>query len=122
MGIIEAWELAASASGSPALRRVVLAWKPAVLAGQTPAEAVNQSGQFPELFANMYHTGEITGQLDETLKRLHTLYQEEATRKLRAMSEWTPKLVYFGIMLMIGWQVISFWLNYFGRISEAMSF
>src|SRR5256885_3087592 len=82
VSIIEAWELAATASGSPALRRAVLAWKPEVLAGQTPAEAVNRSGAFPELFANLYHTGEITGQLDETLDHLHRLYQEEATRKL----------------------------------------
>jgi len=37
VSIIEAWELAATASGSPALRRTVLAWRPLVDAGQTPA-------------------------------------------------------------------------------------
>src|SRR5207247_1838113 len=105
VSIIEAWELAAAASGSPALRRAVLAWKPEVLAGQTPSEAVNRSTEFPELFANMDHTGEISGQLDETLERLHKYYQEEATRKLRALASWTPKLIYFGIVLMVAWQV-----------------
>src|SRR5947209_293968 len=114
VSIIEAWELAAAASGSPALRRVVLAWKPEVLAGQTPSEAVNQSRAFPELFANLYHTGEISGQLDQTLVRLRDFYQEEGSRKLRALSEWTPKLVYLGIMLMIAWRVVGFWSNYYG--------
>ena len=122
VSIIEAWELAAAASGSPALRRAVLAWKPEVLAGQTPAEVVSRSREFPELFANMYHTGEISGQLDETLPRLHRLYQEEAGRKLRAIAEWAPKLIYFGIVLMIAWQVVSFWQNYFGIINDATKF
>ena len=67
--IIEAWELAATASGSPALRRTVLAWRPLVDAGNTPGEVVNASAKFPELFANQYMTGEISGKLDETLQR-----------------------------------------------------
>jgi general secretion pathway protein F/type IV pilus assembly protein PilC len=96
----------------------VLAWRPEVLAGQTPAEAVSASGEFPELFANMYNTGEISGQLDETLLRLHQLYQEEASRKLRAIAEWTPKLIYFGIMLMIAWRVVSFWAGYYGALGD----
>src|SRR5262249_43185823 len=68
--IIEAWELAASACGSPFLRRTVLAWRPAVDAGETPADALNASGRFPELFASQYTTGEISGKLDETLRGL----------------------------------------------------
>jgi len=46
------------------------------MAGQTPAEALNASGRFPELFANQYATGEISGKLDDNLRRLHTYYQE----------------------------------------------
>ncbi len=122
VSIIEAWELAASASGSPALRRTVLAWKPEVLAGETPSEAINRSGEFPELFANLYHTGEITGQLDQTLIRLHNLYHEEGTRKLRALAAWTPKLIYFGIVFMIAWRVVSFYKGYFDMVNDAIKF
>src|SRR5205814_10703053 len=57
--VIEAWELAATASGSPALRRTVLAWRPLVNAGQTPAEVVSASTRFPEMFENQYNTGEV---------------------------------------------------------------
>jgi general secretion pathway protein F/type IV pilus assembly protein PilC len=118
--IIEAWEFAADASGSPALRRAVLNWKPRVLAGQTPAEALRQSPEFPEHFANLYHTGEITGQLDDTLLRLRAYYQEEGTRKLRALAEWTPKLIYLAIALMIAWRVVSFWAGYYGQLSDVL--
>jgi type II secretory pathway component PulF len=118
--IIEAWDLAAEASGSPALRRAVASWKPDLLAGLTPAEAVQRSGEFPEVFANLYQTGEITGSLDDTLKRLHVLYQSEGERQLTAVAEWTPKLIYFAIVFFVAWQVIRFYLGYFQQIDRVL--
>jgi type II secretory pathway component PulF len=122
VSIIEAWELAATASGSPALRRTVLAWRPLVDAGQTPAEVVNASGRFDHVFASQYSTGEVSGQLDETLGRLHTYYQEEGTRKLRAFTQWTPRAIYLGVMLMIGYLVVRWWANYFQQVGAAGGF
>jgi type II secretory pathway component PulF len=122
VSIIESWELAATASGSPALRRTVFGWKPSLLAGVTPAEAARESGVFPDLFCNLYHTGEVTGSLDETLRRLHTFYQEEGSRQLRALAEWMPKLVYLGVALLVGWQVVRFWTGYFDQINKAIQF
>jgi type II secretory pathway component PulF len=120
--IIEAWELAAAASGSPALRRAVLAWRPLVDAGQTPAETINASGKFPELFANQYATGEISGKLDDTLRRLHQYYQEEGSRKLHTFTQWTPRAIYFGVMLMIAYWVVHFYMGYFQQIQNAGGF
>ena len=122
VNIIEAWELAATASGSPALRRAVARWKPDLLSGVTPAEALRHSGEFPELFANLYSTGEVTGSLDDTLRRLHTLYQSEGERQLTAVAEWTPKLIYFGVVAFVAWQVIRFYLGYFQQIDRAINF
>ena len=120
--IIEAWELAATASGSPALRRVVLAWRPRVDAGLTPAEALNASAKFPDLFANQYATGEVSGKLDDTLRRLHTYYQEEGSRKLHAVAQWTPRVVYLLVALMIAYRVIRFWVGHFQDIRDAGGF
>ena len=117
--IIEAWELAATASGSPALRRTVLGWRPLVDGGQTPAETVSASGRFPDLFASQYATGEISGQLDDTLRRLHAYYQEEGSRKLHAVSRWTPRAIYFGVVLMIAHHVIAFYTGYFNMVRDA---
>ena len=117
--IIQAWELAATASGSPVLRRTVLGWRPQVDGGQTPAEAVNASGRFPEMFAAQYATGEISGQLDDTLGRLHAYYQEEGSRKLHAFSRWTPRALYFCVVLMIAYRIISFYMDYFNQVRDA---
>jgi len=70
----------------------------------------------------MYHTGEISGQLDETLHRLHVLYEDSATQTFRALAEWTPRLVYFLVAVMIARWIVSFYLGYFGRISDALNF
>lgn len=120
--VIQAWELAAGASGSPALRRVVLAWRPLVDAGQTPAEAINTNRSFPELFANQYATGEVSGKLEETLGRLRQYYQEEGSRKLHAFTMWTPRAIYMLIMLMIAYRVVQFYVGYFNQIGAAAGF
>ena len=120
VNIFAAWDLAAAASGSPALRRAVQAWKPQVTAGQMPSEAVRACPQFPEMFANLYATGEVSGKLDDSLRHLHRLYNEEGARKLHAFAQWTPRLVYFLVALMIAYKVVQFWLGYFNQINNAM--
>src|SRR5207249_5145754 len=79
VSIVDGWQLAADASGSPALRRAVLSWKPGIQAGETPGEMVSRSSAFPELFSNLYNTGEISGQLDDSLRQ-----SEEHTSELQS--------------------------------------
>ena len=122
VSIIEAWELAATASGSPALKRTVLAWRPQITGGVTPAEAVSRSSKFPQIFASQYTSGEISGKLDETLGRLARYYQEEGSRKLHAVAQWTPRAVYLFIVFMIAWHVIQFWTGYFKQVGNAAGF
>lgn len=122
VSIVDAWQLAATVSGSPELRRTAQAWLPEVRAGQTPAEALRASGRFPDLFANQYATGEISGKLDSVLTRLHQYYQEEGTRKLHAVAQWTPRLIFLLVALMIAWHIISFYMGYFKQVQDAGGF
>lgn len=120
--IIEAWEIAVLACGSPALARTVLGWRSQLEAGLTHAELVSASREFPEVFSNLYSTGEVSGQTDESLLRLQKYFQDDAERKTRALAEWSPRLVYFGIVLAIAYQVVSFWTNYYANIGNALNF
>lgn len=112
--ILGGWELAAAASGSPALCRAVSSWKAPMQAGQTPAEMVSTSTEFPEMFASLYHTGEISGKLDETLRRLHAHYQEEGTRKMHAAAQLTSQIVYGLVAGFVALKVISFYQGMYG--------
>jgi type IV pilus assembly protein PilC len=122
VNIIEAWDLAATASGSPALRRAVENWKPQVVAGRTPAEVLNDCPKFPEMFANLYAIGEISGKLDDSLRRLYAYYNEEGTRKLHAFAQWTPRLVYCIVAVIIAYKVITFYTGYFQQVNDMSHF
>lgn len=118
--IIEAWGIAAAASASPALRRETDAWKPYFQAGQTPGEMLRTSSFFPQLFINEYNTGELSGTLDETLRRLYHYYQDEGTRKLHAVSKWVPIMIYLIVLITGGCFVIWFWLQYFKQLRDVL--
>jgi type II secretory pathway component PulF len=122
VNIIEAWDLAAAASGSPALRLAVEKWKPEVIAGRTPAEVLRERREFPEMFANLYASGEVSGKLDETLRRLYAHYQEEGTHKLQAFAQWVPRLIYFLVAGIIAYKVITFYTGYFQQINDMSHF
>jgi type II secretory pathway component PulF len=80
---------------------------------------VNQSRVFPEMFANLYCTGEVTGKLDETLTRVRDYYLDDGTRKVQIVSRWVPILIYLIVAGMIGYFVIQFWTNYYGQMMNA---
>ena len=122
VNIVEAWNLAAAASGSPELRRIVESWKPQIEAGRTPAEVLSAGRKFPETFANLYATGEVSGQLDDSLKRLYQYYNEEGTRKLYAFAQWTPRLVYFAVVLIIAYKIVRFYTGYFNEVNAMSHF
>ena len=118
--VIQAWELAARASGSPRIERAEMEARPRIVAGSTPGEVISEQSVYPELFASSYRTGEVSGRLDDTLRRMHQMYQESATRRLRALADWLPKLVFFVVLLVIAYHVISFWAGYFGEAQKMM--
>ena len=118
VNIFDAWELAATASGSPALSRAVANWRPKLTAGQMPSEAVHACRLFPEMFANFYASGEVSGKLDESLRHLNRIYSEDGLRKLHLVSRWVPRFLYFMVALFVGYIVVRFWANYFNQISN----
>jgi type IV pilus assembly protein PilC len=110
----KSWELSAAASGSPQLKREVLKWTPQFESGVTPAEMVNQISYFPEVFANLYQSGEISGKTDETLGRLNTYFEEEGFRMLQMFCRILNGIIYGAVALTVAIYVINFWKHYYG--------
>jgi len=118
--VIRAWELAAMASGSPQLKSEIFKWTPQLTQGSTPSDMVAQISYFPEMFTQLYHTGEISGRQDETLAHLHTYFEEEGNRKLQTFCRVLNFLIYFTIAITVGIFVISFWLKYYGTMLNSI--
>ena len=116
VSIVKGWPLAAAASGSPHLRKAVDEWKPHLEGGSTPAELVRETPYFPEMFVNLYQTGEISGKLDESLARLHTYFREEGFLKLRAFTRILNGVLYAIVAILVGYNVVQFWVHYFQSI------
>lgn len=117
--IARAWELASAASGSTVLHRSVAGWLPRMDGGvETPAELVRQSRIFPELFGNLYATGEATGSLDDALRRLYRYYEDAGTRSLMMLARWLPRFMYLCVVAYIGTQVVSYWVGYYTNIMD----
>ena len=54
----------------------------------------------------------MSGQLDQTLTRLHTLYQEEGA--FAACASWpdgATQIVYFAVAIYVGYRVIGFYMG-----------
>jgi type II secretory pathway component PulF len=108
------------ASGSPQLKSEIFKWTPQLTQGSTPSDMVAQISYFPEMFTQLYHTGEISGRQDETLAHLHTYFEEEGNRKLQTFCRVLNFLIYFTIAITVGIFVISFWLKYYGTMLNSI--
>jgi type II secretory pathway component PulF len=118
IGIVNAWPSAAAASGSPHLKRRISAWEPKLQSGLTPAELVTHTPYFPDMFKNLYHTGEISGKLDESLRRLQTYFQEEGLRKLHAFIRLVNAIIYVLLVIRVIIAAAVFYIGYFNSIFE----
>jgi len=64
--------------------------KPQLSAGRTPAELVRACPFFQKRLKSL-RRGEISGKLDETLRRLYTYIRRKARKSSRAVATWTPR-------------------------------
>jgi len=113
VSIVKSWPLAAAASGSPHVKRVVSTWEAPLETGSTPAELVKQTRYFPDMFANLYHTGEISGKLDESLMRLQVYFRDEGFRALQMFTKVLNGTIYGLVAIIVAYNVVSFWVGYF---------
>jgi type II secretory pathway component PulF len=118
--VFQSWELAGAASGSPGLSREVQSFRPRWEAGEPPSESLQRSPYFPEMFSNQYASGEMSGKLDANLCWLHKHYEEEGSRKMRQALMGAAALIFGCVVILVAWQVISFWVGYFQRIQEVI--
>jgi type IV pilus assembly protein PilC len=116
VSIVKGWALSSSASGSPSLKKTVAKWKPDLEGGSTPAGLVAETTYFPDMFRNLYHTGEISGKLDDSLGRLHTYYREEGFRLLRVFTKILNGVLYAFVALLVAYNVVHFFIQYYQKM------
>lgn len=119
--ILDAWSIAAKTCGSAVLRTAIRSWTPQFQNGVTPGEALLRTPVFPTVFSNLYHTAELSGQLDQTLRRLYALFSEEASRRFQTFAQWLPRALMLAIMIGIALQILRFWSDYFRNLGNVLN-
>ena len=121
VNIIDSWEMAAEASGSPRIQRAVGKWRPHIESGAcTPGDMLQTTRAFPDVFASIYKTGELSGQLDDSLTRLREYYHQESERKMDVFTKTLITIVVMGVMLTVAYFIISFYSEHFKGIGKAL--
>lgn len=113
---VRAWPLAAGASGSPRLEREMRRWVPRLESGESAGDLILRSRLFPQHFASIYASSEHAGRVDDALPRLSEHYQEEGVRRMKVAAGVLTGLIYGAVMLVAAWQIITFWLGFYGQI------
>jgi type II secretory pathway component PulF len=113
-----AWPMAAAASGSPAIEREIARLVPRLSEGESAGDVILQSRVFPQHFSHVYATGELSGRTDEALGRLAEYYQDEGLRLMKIAAAVFTGLLYGAVLLVVAYQIVSFWLGYYGQILD----
>ena len=118
VGILEAMPRAGAASGSALLAAVARAAVPELRRGESLLTAMAEA--LPPEALSLIAAGQASGKLDDMLDHLERHFLEESRRRLRALAQWLPKLIYGGVVLWVGWQILQMGLGYGRMLSGAL--
>ena len=89
-----------------------------VLAGGEMHEALRKAGEYPADFLDTLETGEMTGQVTETMSRLSAEYRRRAEATLRILAMIGGVLVFLAVAAMIGGLIIYMFMQYVNTINS----
>jgi type IV pilus assembly protein PilC len=108
MSILKAVDLSLQATGNAAFTAQSDTIVQELRAGEALTLALTGTGIFPDDFRNMLSIAEQSGRIPEMMARQSRHYQEEASRRLKAlttMAAWGVYLVYAGFMIVMIYQL-----------------
>ena len=111
--------------GNRVLAAAVADARERVIAGATLGEALKTTGHFTPLVIQMVSTGEITGSLDETLKKVTEYYDREVPATVKRISTAIEPIVYvvLGIVVLgVAMMLYSPLLSMLGQIQTRPRF
>jgi type IV pilus assembly protein PilC len=118
VSILEALNICAASSGNKQIEGFVMRVRDSISKGSTFSEPLGEGGLFPKMVISMVAVGESTGTLDETLKKVTEIYEEEVDNAIAAMMSMIEPLMIVGIGGVVGFIVIAMYLPIFSMASS----
>lgn len=105
--ILSALNLASEGFTSPSVRKQMTDVAQSLRQGQSLADALKDTGLFPEIIPNMVRVGEESGTLPEVLNQLHDFMSERFLKKTRKFMNLLEPLIIIFIALFVGLLIMS---------------
>ena len=110
--IIECVEVAAGVTGNAVITRMVKGGADSGRAGNLISAGFSRKLS-PDLLT-IWQVGEETGKLDEAIEPIGDEFAEVAELLFNELATWMPRLVYFGICIVMAFQIIKSWRALYG--------
>ena len=121
VNVIDALLGAARASRSGRISETVAAILPEIRNGAAVGTSLGLHDAFPDEMLRDLQVAESTGGLDRELPRMAREYQARAVTMLTLGAEWGAKLLYVGILLFLGWRIVSFYMGALGQATRFLN-
>ena len=105
--ILTSMNIAKNLVGNVPIAEAIASAKENITEGQSIADPLRRSGQFPPMMTHMIAIGEKTGELPEMLKSIAETYEEQVNTKIDAMTSLLEPLMIIGMGGAVGFIVMS---------------
>lgn len=120
MPMRETVRMSAAASQSGLLRDASTRLEKILDGGNPLGPGMVAEPAFPKAFARSYSTGEAAGTLDTDLANWSQLFQNDAAAGSRTLAAVVPKILYFIILIYVGWKIVGFYDSYYGSLFKEL--
>ena len=105
--ILTCMNIAKNLVGSIPIANAVAHARENITEGQSIAEPLRKSGEFPPLVLHMISIGEKTGELPDMLRNVSETYEEQVNAKIESLTALIEPLMIVGMGAAVGFIVLS---------------
>ncbi len=120
LSITKCIEGAASVTANPYIQKDLLKAIPEIRAGATLVEAFSHSRQLTPMSREMLAIGEQSGKLELQMRKISQYHLEEATHATQVATRVFATTVFLLVAGLIGYIVISFYMNLYGSMFDEL--
>ncbi len=107
-------------TGSPYIERDLLRALPRVRAGDALPDAFGGSRYLTHLAREMLRVGDTSGRLAESMQKVAQYHLAEATQSVRIMTHVVTVAIIFGVAVLIGYIVVTFFGTLYANVLEGL--
>lgn len=111
--LVSALDSAAGAAGNVVFRHAIIQIRNGISTGQSLTNALNMTGVFPSMPAQMIAIGEESGSLEMMLEKIATFYEEEVDNAVDNLSSLLEPLIMVVLGILVGGLVVAMYLPIF---------